>query len=293
MVKYLAGFACVLAIVAAPAAARGLDEDADLLRLSHRYAAPLHDCVPLGFSVDTAALDTEAKTARSRLKSAGMKDADIDTLTLLSEEARVDLGDSGGDVLKTYAAASAAFVPAQATCDAMADEPVLQPFVKRVGYQATHGAKSWFGLLQYQADAGDAARMTAIGDIYDAGLEPDPDHSQAFAWYSRAATAGDGRAAAKLSAAYGAGRGVHADLVTADAWARAAQARGDASANPEVIEARLHRTQKSRAEAQARLILSADAVSAPAAPITTETAAPAAQPAAKFHHRSRRHRRRH
>ncbi len=200
IVKHWTWLALGMAVMAGPVAARGLDEDADLLRLSHHYRQPLHDCATIGFTVDNAALDAEATDARARLKSAGMKDSNIDTLTLLADETQLDMPGPTGDATQDYLAAKAAFAPAQTACDDMADEPVLAPFVKRAGYQLTAGDKSWLGLMQYQADAGDAARMRLIGDIYDAGIEADPDHSLALAWYTKAAKAGDTIAAAHLAA---------------------------------------------------------------------------------------------
>ena len=71
-----------------------------------------------------------------------------------------------------------------------------------------------------QADQGDAAAQTYVGEIYEKGLGVAPDYQAAAQWYRRAADAGFPRAAINLGYLYEHGLGVPRDPEQARYWYR-------------------------------------------------------------------------
>jgi len=71
-----------------------------------------------------------------------------------------------------------------------------------------------------QADQGDAAAQTYVGEIYEKGLGVAPDYQAAAQWYRRAADAGFPRAAINLGYLYEHGLGVPRDPAQARYWYR-------------------------------------------------------------------------
>ena len=80
-----------------------------------------------------------------------------------------------------------------------------------------------------QAEQGDAAAQTYVGEIYEKGLGVAPDYEAAARWYRRAADAGYPRAAINLGHLYEHGLGVPRDPVQALNWYRKGAGGGQAS----------------------------------------------------------------
>ena len=79
-----------------------------------------------------------------------------------------------------------------------------------------------------QAEQGDAAAQTYVGEIYEKGLGVPPDYAAAAQWYRRAAEAGNPRAAINLGYLYEHGLGVPRDPVQALNWYRKGTGGGPA-----------------------------------------------------------------
>ena len=77
-----------------------------------------------------------------------------------------------------------------------------------------------------QAEQGDAAAQTYVGEIYEKGLGVPPDYKAAAQWYRRAADAGYPRAALNLGHLYEHGLGVPRDPVQALNWYRKSAGSG-------------------------------------------------------------------
>lgn len=73
-----------------------------------------------------------------------------------------------------------------------------------------------------QAEAGDKAAQSYVGEIYEKGLGTPPDYTQAAAWYRKAAEQGDSRAQINLGYLYEKGLGVERDPAEAVRWYRQA-----------------------------------------------------------------------
>jgi hypothetical protein len=73
-----------------------------------------------------------------------------------------------------------------------------------------------------QAEQGDAAAQTYVGEIFEKGLGVAPDYSAAAVWYTRAAQSGYSRAAINLGSLYEQGLGVPRDPQQALNWYRRA-----------------------------------------------------------------------
>src|SRR5215467_3877211 len=73
-----------------------------------------------------------------------------------------------------------------------------------------------------QAEQGDAAAQTYVGEIFEKGLGVAPDYSAAAVWYQRAAQSGYSRAAINLGSLYEQGLGVPRDPQQALMWYRRA-----------------------------------------------------------------------
>jgi hypothetical protein len=73
-----------------------------------------------------------------------------------------------------------------------------------------------------QAEKGEAAAQTYVGEIYEKGLGVPPDHAQAAAWYRKAAEQGYPRAQINLGHLYELGLGVARDPAEAVRWYRQA-----------------------------------------------------------------------
>src|SRR5712692_3137406 len=71
-----------------------------------------------------------------------------------------------------------------------------------------------------QAEQGDTAAQTYVGEIYEKGLGVSPDYQAAAQWYRRAADAGFPRAAINLGYLYEHGLGVPRDPAQARYWYR-------------------------------------------------------------------------
>jgi hypothetical protein len=82
---------------------------------------------------------------------------------------------------------------------------------------------------QAQAEQGDAAAQTYVGEIYEKGLGVPPDYEAAARWYRRAADAGYPRAAINLGSLYERGLGVPRDPVQALSWYRKGAGSGSAA----------------------------------------------------------------
>jgi hypothetical protein len=82
---------------------------------------------------------------------------------------------------------------------------------------------------QAQAEQGDAAAQTYVGEIYEKGLGVAPDFEAAARWYRRAADAGYPRAAINLGYLYENGLGVPRDAVQALNWYRKGAGGGSAA----------------------------------------------------------------
>ena len=84
-----------------------------------------------------------------------------------------------------------------------------------------------------QAEQGDAAAQTYVGEIYEKGLGVPPDYTAAAQWYRRAAEAGYPRAAINLGYLYEHGLGVPRDPAQARYWYR--RGAGGSQAPLEVV----------------------------------------------------------
>src|SRR5713226_8657725 len=84
-----------------------------------------------------------------------------------------------------------------------------------------------------QAEGGDAAAQTYVGEIYEKGLGVAPDYGAAAQWYRRAADAGFPRAAINLGYLYEHGLGVPRDPAQARYWYR--RGAGGSQAPLEVV----------------------------------------------------------
>ena len=80
-----------------------------------------------------------------------------------------------------------------------------------------------------QAQEGDPAAQTYVGEIYEKGLGIQPDYAIALAWYVKAAEQGYSRAQINLGYLYESGLGVPRDLTTAMNWYRRASGLTDAN----------------------------------------------------------------
>ena len=98
-----------------------------------------------------------------------------------------------------------------------------------------------------QAEKGDAAAQTYVGEIYEKGLGVPPDYAAAAQWYRRAADAGYARAAINLGYLYENGLGVSRDPVQALNWYR--KGMGGAAA---IVYAAPESTSYDRPEAAAK-----------------------------------------
>jgi hypothetical protein len=81
---------------------------------------------------------------------------------------------------------------------------------------------------QAQAEQGDLAAQTYVGEIYEKGLGVPPDYEAAARWYRRAADAGYPRAAINLGSLYERGLGVPRDPAEALKWYRKGAGSGGA-----------------------------------------------------------------
>jgi len=86
-----------------------------------------------------------------------------------------------------------------------------------------------------QAEQGDLAAQTYVGEIYEKGLGVPPDYEAAARWYRRAADAGFRRAAINLGHLYENGLGVPRDPVQALNWYR--KGAGGGAAAVEIVYA--------------------------------------------------------
>jgi hypothetical protein len=78
-----------------------------------------------------------------------------------------------------------------------------------------------------QAEQGDPAAQTYVGEIYEKGLGIQPDFGLAAQWYEKAAAQGYSRAQVNLGHLYEEGRGVPKDTVSALNWYRKASGLSD------------------------------------------------------------------
>lgn len=98
-----------------------------------------------------------------------------------------------------------------------------------------------------QAEQGDHAAQTYVGEIYEKGLGVPPDYAAAAQWYRRAAEAGYPRAAINLGYLYEHGLGVPRDPVQALNWYRKGTGGG-----PAIVYAEPPAPVESRPEASAK-----------------------------------------
>lgn len=90
-----------------------------------------------------------------------------------------------------------------------------------------------------QAEAGDKAAQTYVGEIYEKGLGVPPNFALAASWYRRAAEQGDNRAQINLGYLYEKGRGVTRNPAEALKWYRQATGLKEAVAlDSGTVEAR-------------------------------------------------------
>lgn len=103
-----------------------------------------------------------------------------------------------------------------------------------------------------QAEAGDKAAQTYVGEIYEKGMGLPPDYALAATWYRRAAEQGDNRAQINLGHLYEKGLGVARDPVEALKWYRQATGLKEAVAlDGGTVEARPATASKPRRDERA------------------------------------------
>ena len=147
------------------------------------------------------------------------------------------------------------FTIAEERCVNLKEDEFIGTFIKAAGYQKLEGPKSFFGMMIFKADQGDAETMFFLGAYYYNGIKPDPDHKQEFYWYSKSAEAGSAAGASTLAGSYFTGRGTAKDFAEAMKWAVIGRERGDSSDIVETIESAvtLNQSQEGRKRAVAWL----------------------------------------
>lgn len=224
----------VIALAAAlPGYAQTVTQDKALISDMMSKTQLLGACQAIGFSLDSDLVSTMMDKASQRLSAAGVSDTELHILVSNARSLQepvpfieVVQEDPGMDNAAALQKVESAFTELQSRCEGMTAEPRYKPFLTKAGYQATMEPKSFFGLTLYQAEKGNADKWVSIGNFYDAGVQPDPDHVRAFTAYSKAAEAGDAAGADLVAGNYFSGEGVTRDLVEAEKWAVIAAASG-------------------------------------------------------------------
>lgn len=247
--------AAMVAMILPGAAVAKTSDDMKAMQTILSSAKTLGMCQYIGFDIDQDALSGKVDSLMTRLVNSGVSD---ENLARASQQASAD-GDalapvltmpdvSKGNSREAFDQVETVFQHIQQRCEDLSRDPDLSPHIARGPYQGQAEPKSFFGLLVFQANEGDAGKMFILGNLYAAGVKPDPDHRLEFMWYKRAADRGYPIGTGRVAEAYFIGRGVDKDSVEAVKWSIICEALGGGSSGHESIEPQVSAAQRKMGE---------------------------------------------
>ena len=116
--------------------------------------------------------------------------------------------------------------------------------------------KSSLAVWMEKAKAGDATAQFYVGQIYEKGMDSDPDYESAATWYRKAAESGSNEAKLSLAAMMEAGRGMAADATAAvNLYREAMGIKGNELISKDEADSRVAEVERQNAQLRSELAM--------------------------------------